>query len=389
MRSADHADETALTAFDDDDDREDWGLEILQALVAPSTVDEAALACAAAWVSFAGATHVSVAVFDATDSCVVAHGRRENGQPAVSVGRENCSFSLLLQPEGLFAPSGPCQISNPELILCWPEHFSVVLADVADSADSEERIDLVEKISRRLLARWTSPQTSFAHPGHMEAMAEFAAGAGHEINNPLGSIIGQTQLLLKAVERSDHRQALETIGAQAWRIRDMIGDTMLFARPPQPEFSHCDLIAIAQKVVNDQNAAFGAQKLVTLAEPESRVLTFADEAQIATLISHLVRNACEALREAESESPEVILEIWRESEYAAGISVTDNGPEIPAEIRRHLFDPFYSGRQAGRGLGFGLCHCWQIARMHNGVLTHERMSDGNRFIALLPLESVN
>lgn len=377
--------ERALTAPDLDGEREDWSLEILQAMVSPSTVEDAALACAAAWINFVDATHVSVVVFDATQTCVVADGQRQDGHQSINVGRRQSHFSALLNPDGLFAVNGPCEIQNPDLILSWPEHFSVVLVCVEESAETEEQIDLVEDISRRLLSRWTTPVTSFANPDHMEAMAEFAAGAGHEINNPLGSIIGQTQLLLKREDRAEHRQALETIGAQAWRIRDMIGDTMLFARPPQPEFTSCDLVAITEQIVSDQNKAFSdGSQLIRFSKSEEHVRIFADDTQVSSLIAHLIRNAAEAVQD--QDDGEVVVRITQESDVAASLDVTDNGAEIPDEIRRHLFDPFYSGRQAGRGLGFGLCHCWQIVRMHNGVLTHEALKNGNRFIALLPLE---
>ncbi len=83
------------------------------------------------------------------------------------------------------------------------------------------------------------------------------------------------------------------------------------------------------------------------------------------------------------------MQLARDAESAASLSVTDNGPGIPEEIRRHLFDPFFSGRQAGRGLGFGLCHCWQIVRMHNGILMQEALEPGNRFLVVLPTESAS
>ena len=367
-----------------DDDEEDWNIEVLQALVRPSTAEDAALACAAAWMKFVGAERVSVAVFDSTTSCIVAHGQIEDSHLTIYVGRESSRFSSLLQPEQLYGESGPCQIENPNLILCWPEHFSVVLVRLDEDAVDEERIDLIQDLSRQLLARWTTPNTSFANPAHMEAMAEFAAGAGHEINNPLGSIIGQTQLLMKRETKADHVQALETIGSQAWRIRDMIGDTMLFARPAQPEFTDVDLREVCLQVV--ANVETGSER-VTLRNFPMSLRTHGDEAQIATLLSHLIRNACEATEEIDDGL--VVVESQIESDFAVVISVSDNGPEISDEIRRHLFDPFFSGRQAGRGLGFGLCHCWQIVRMHNGLLTHESLPDGNRFVVVLPLDSAS
>lgn len=367
-------------------DQEDWDFEILQAMVASSTAEDAALACAAAWMNFVQADRVAVAVFDSTTSCIVAHGQRDDNHLTIYVGRESASVASLLRPERLFGPNGPCVIDDPTEIFRWPEHLSAVLVKLDESAVDEGRIDVVQDISRKLLSRWTAPITSFAHPEHMESMAEFAAGAGHEINNPLGSIIGQAQLLLKREERPEQRQPLETIGAQAWRIRDMIGDTMLFARPPQPEFAETDLVTIAQKLVSDHNTAFaGREEWITLQASHPHIATFSDGSQISTLIAHLLRNACEAMANVEGKK-RISIEIKREADFAASITVTDNGPEIPAKVRQHLFDPFFSGRQAGRGLGFGLCHCWQIVRMHNGLLTQESLADGNRFVVVLPVQ---
>lgn len=365
-----------------DSDQEDWDLEILQALVSPSTAEDAALACAAAWMNFLQCERVAVAIFDSSDSAIVAHGQRDNDtNVTIYVGHESADISALMQPELLYSQAGPCSIEEPSEIICWPEHLSAVLVIRDEDQFDDDRVEVIKNLSRKLLSRWTTPSTAFANPDHMESMAEFAAGAGHEINNPLGSIIGQTQLLLKRVDRADQRQALETIGAQAWRIRDMVGDAMLFARPPQPEFTECDLTEIVERVVEKCAERFKNVGLA-LALPEDPVTTFGDESQLAILVNHLVANACEAV--ADHSSPEVNIELDMIPHTAVMVSVTDNGPEIPKAIRQHMFDPFFSGRQAGRGLGFGLCHSWQIARMHNGILTQESLDDGNKFLAVLP-----
>src|SRR5882724_357569 len=81
----------------------------------------------------------------------------------------------------------------------------------------------------------------------LRALAEFAAGAGHEINNPVATIAGYAQQLLADETDPDRRHALATIGAQAYRIRDMIGDVMLFARPPQPRPEQIDLTAAVRE----------------------------------------------------------------------------------------------------------------------------------------------
>ncbi|MEO2014917.1 MAG: HAMP domain-containing sensor histidine kinase [Fuerstiella sp.] len=380
---------TSTPAPSTESDQQDWGLEILQALVSPSTAEDAALACAAAWMNFVHAERVAVAVFESSTSCIVAHGQRDNDtHVTIYVGRETTSVAQLLRPASLCSVGGPCIIDEPTEVLCWPEHLAAVLIRRDETLVDEERSDLIQDLSRKLLARWTTPLTSFANAGHMEAMAEFAAGAGHEINNPLGSIIGQAQLLLKRTDKVDHQQALETIGAQAWRIRDMIGDTMLFARPPQPEFTNCDFGRIVEAVVGQLQKTF-TDVDVALNLPTSTVTSFADESQLSTLVSHLLRNAFQAVQSNEGGDGAITVHLDCDAGFAASLSVTDNGPEIPEEIRKHLFDPFFSGRQAGRGLGFGLCHCWQIVRMHNGILMQESLEQGNRFLVVLPTESAS
>lgn len=369
-----------------EDDQEDWYLEILQAMVTPSTAEDAALACAAAWMNFGRATQVSVVIFTSTSQCVVAHGQQDDGHLTVYVGNEAAHIGCLLNPQTLADQPNSFVVPRSDIVLCWPEHLSIVYAAVDEKSVPEDRIDLLETLSRRLLSRWTVPQTSFANPDHMESLAEFAAGAGHEINNPLASIIGQSQLLLKHDLNAEQRQAVETIGAQAWRVRDMIGDTMLFARPPAPEFKKCHVATLVAKVVETQKA--NHRKIadhITVNSESDQLFTFGDESQLSNLIAHLIRNAAQAVQGI-SEEPDIQIDFRQDSDDAFILTVSDNGDAIPDAIRKHMFDPFFSGRQAGRGLGFGLCHCWQIARMHNGVLTHEALPRRNQFVVVLPLD---
>src|SRR5258708_33349929 len=83
----------------------------------------------------------------------------------------------------------------------------------------------------------------------LRALAEFAAGAGNEINNRVATIVGYAQQLLAGEVDPDRRHALATIGAQAYRIRDMIGDVMLCARPPLPRPESLDLAFVVRELV--------------------------------------------------------------------------------------------------------------------------------------------
>lgn len=206
----------------------------------------------------------------------------------------------------------------------------------------------------------------------LAALAEFAAGAGHEINNPLATIIGRAQQLLRDEPEAARRQSLAAIVGQAYRIRDMIGDVMTFARPPSPVVEAINLSEVVRQV---------ATKLASVLEPlrcrvelalADSVPAHADPVQAAIVVSELIRNAAEALQ---PNGGPISVET-KCVENAATLVIRDAGRGFSDNERQHAFDPFFSGRQAGRGLGFGLCKVWQIVRMHRGTIQIKSSSGG-------------
>lgn len=206
----------------------------------------------------------------------------------------------------------------------------------------------------------------------LQALAEFAAGAGHEINNPLATIVGRVQQLLRGESDPVRRQALLTIGAQAYRVRDMIGDVMLFARPPEPERRDCLLTTLVEQI-RLQWIAGDEQSSVRLVPGEVPAVSLnLDPAQFAIVLHELLRNAREA-------SVGIGTEICLRGEVSGQwvlVIVEDRGQGFSEEARRHAFDPFYSARQAGRGLGFGLCKVWRIVTGHGGRVEIDSMPAG-------------
>lgn len=200
----------------------------------------------------------------------------------------------------------------------------------------------------------------------LEALAEFAAGAGHEINNPVATIAGRAQLLLAGETDPERRHALEVIGGQALRIRDMIGDAMLFGRPPQPRCEEVNLLEIAQQAVASQARLQLQQSAVVSVDIPQQAKLWGDRTQFLVLLSSLLRNSLEA-----ADRPGVTVKLNSRTETKADqtwivLTVSDDGPGFSSAVREHLFDPFFSGRQAGRGLGFGLSKCWRIVQAHGG-----------------------
>ena len=218
----------------------------------------------------------------------------------------------------------------------------------------------------------------------LAALAEFAAGAGHEINNPVATIAGRVELLLKEESNPERRQALLTIGAQALRIRDMIGDVMLFARPPRPELKSEDLVAVVDDVCQKLSDSFRAKSLTVDRRCEQSASILADAVQLRVVISSLLSNAVNASNSGGTIAVTCETHLLAADSWAV-LSVHDHGLGLTAIECEHLFDPFFSGRQAGRGLGFGLSKCWRIIEQHGGHIVCESSPEtGTIFRVHLP-----
>jgi signal transduction histidine kinase len=208
----------------------------------------------------------------------------------------------------------------------------------------------------------------------LEAMAEFAAGAGHEINNPVATIAGRSALLIKTETDPERRRILETIGGQAYRIRDMIGDAMTYARPPEPVLEAFEPAAEILRIGQRLLLQFSDRKVALETSLDETIQLRADREQFRVVVSCLLKNSLESV----GDNGQVRIELGRMPESGEPVSqspcpairlaVSDDGVGLSETEREHLFDPFYSGRQAGRGLGFGLPKCWQILRLHRGTI---------------------
>lgn len=200
--------------------------------------------------------------------------------------------------------------------------------------------------------------------GKMEALGEFAAGAGHELNNPLAVIVGRAQLLLARAEDPETARSLRIILGQAQRAHRILRDLMFVARPPAPRPRSCRPPEVLGPLLAEFERECAARGVRLLAElDESTPVTWADPDGLRHLAEILLRNALQAtppggrvhVRTAQ-KGDELV---W---------SFGDTGRGIGPELGDHLFDPFFCGRQAGRGLGLGLPRAAKIVEQAGGRL---------------------
>ena len=221
----------------------------------------------------------------------------------------------------------------------------------------------------------------------LASLKELAYGASHEINNPLANISARSQTLLRDETDPERRRKLTSIRDQAMRAHEMIADLMLFAQPPPMVPELCKLGQLVMQIV-EELADRALQRSVALIVRIDRdeVMVHGDATQLAVAIRGVIVNALEAV--GDEGRVEVLVNAVGPGHQLARIVVSDDGPGISEEIRPHIFDPFFSGREAGRGLGFGLSKCWRIVNDHRGQLDVQRAQLGGAEITiLLPVES--
>jgi signal transduction histidine kinase len=218
----------------------------------------------------------------------------------------------------------------------------------------------------------------------LQALAELAAGAAHEVNNPLAVISGQAQYLLGREEDPARQRALQTIISQAQRIHQVLTELMQFARPARPQKELLDICGLVREVALALGELSRQRDLrLDCREPEQAFSLYADARQIRTALQCLLRNALEAA----PAGGWVHLYLQCPAADRLEFVVEDSGRGPPPDEREHLFDPFYSGRQAGRGRGLGLPTAWRLARENGGEVRYDDLPDGpTRFVLSLPCQ---
>jgi signal transduction histidine kinase len=251
-------------------------------------------------------------------------------------------------------------------------------APVVDQLESER-----DRLERALESQQTD-EVERLQTLKLKALAEFSAGAAHEINNPLAVISGQAQYLIGRDSDPARQRALQTIIGQTQRIHQVLSDLMQFARPARPQRQTVDIRSLVREVtLSLTDMATRKEIRLTVTEPESGLHIVADARQVRAAVECLLRNAIEAAPTGGWASLQVASQPDR-----VEFIVEDSGNAPHPSQREHLFDPFYSGRQAGRGRGLGLPTAWRLARENGGdVRLDESGSGPTRFTLTLPRDN--
>jgi putative nucleotidyltransferase with HDIG domain len=200
-----------------------------------------------------------------------------------------------------------------------------------------------------------------------EALAEMAAGAAHELNNPLSVIKGRAQLLASA-ETDDHKkQTLELIEQNAGEISAIIDDLMSYAEPQTPKFKQTAVTQIINEAIDLAGIKTNTDgvdiKIDVL--PDTPII-IVDSAQVAIALSNIMCNAIEA--DDTGLNPVTIKASADGAKGGVTIEVSDLGRGMDEETLAKATQPFFSNKSAGRKRGMGLAHAQRLIQINNGTL---------------------
>jgi two-component system sensor histidine kinase PilS (NtrC family) len=225
-------------------------------------------------------------------------------------------------------------------------------------------------------------QEKVERAGRLAALGRLAAGLAHELRNPLGSISGSLEMIRESTPLSDEDQRLFAIMLrEIERLADLVSQMLDLARPRPPEPVEVDLVPIIREVTHVISASADAEELSFELDLPEDLLAEVDPRQVRQLLWNLLRNAAQA----SSPGSSVRVVLHRSSDNLV-IEVTDSGPGIPSEKQEQIFEPFYSTKRGGIGMGLSICR--QVAQGHGGALMVIPADPiGSTFRVVLPIEA--
>lgn len=294
-------------------------------------------------------------------------GEQSEIRAAVTLASEiqaEFSDSIALQSDG--SPESQGQRGT----LAWLQWFSSKLSLLPLSL--EDRGTLESNLNRAisLLSSSRSIHQSVEAASRRQVY-ELAYGLTHEINNPLGNIVARAQQLLSKSKDPLDRKSLATVVDQGMRAHEMLAELMRAVQPRRVELLNADLTLVVREAFESNQVQSKLKNLTwDLKDTNREIWAKVNRAGILEALRLISQNAIDACREGNSVQWSV-----KETDDQVQIVIEDDGPGLTSEAVSRAFDLFYSGREAGRGLGISLAVVRRLVLESQGEisLTSQRM----------------
>ncbi len=208
----------------------------------------------------------------------------------------------------------------------------------------------------------------------LESLGQLAAGVAHEINNPLGFVIGNLDYLKEELpsalseELGDCSTAIAQACEGAMRVRDVVRELLAFSRNDEEEIEPTDVNECLESTLRLAANQIKARACL-VRDYGALPPVLGDRSRLGQVFLNLVLNAAQALPEGEATANEIRVTTYLDDAEQVFIEVRDTGPGIAEDIREKIFDPFFTTKPVGEGTGLGLSICHGIVTGLGGEIT--------------------
>ena len=247
--------------------------------------------------------------------------------------------------------------------------------------------DLTDK--KRAEAEIARQREALAQSEKLAAMGSLLAGVAHELNNPLSVVVGQSVLMQDTAPDEKTAQRAHKIQLAADRCARIVKTFLSLARRRPPERRDVDLNETVRSAIELVSYALRTDGIdLTLDLADGSPHLWADPDQLNQVVTNLVINAQHALQSSAPPRRIAVATRFDRDTGSVRLTVSDNGPGVPPDIRSRIFDPFFTTKQAGLGTGVGLSLVHNIVSGHGGTIAlDETPGGGATFAAELPVRA--
>jgi PAS domain S-box-containing protein len=228
-------------------------------------------------------------------------------------------------------------------------------------------------------------QESLMQSQKMEALGRVAGGIAHEINNPMGVILGFAQSIARRVEENNPLYLpLRSIEREAIRCKKLIVDLLTFSRTARSEPELMNLNNIINEALTFVETQAKVQSVEIIKAFDSNLPRItANRNKIEQVIVNLCNNAIDAMP---AGGDITITTLASENAKNIILKVRDTGTGMPKEIIPKIFDPFFTTKDVGKGTGLGLSLCYEIVKEHKGSISVDsKEGEFSEFTVILPI----
>jgi signal transduction histidine kinase/CheY-like chemotaxis protein len=235
-------------------------------------------------------------------------------------------------------------------------------------------------------------ETNLLQTEKMAALGRLVSGIAHELNNPLTTIMGYTQLLLGRSLSTGQLTEARNVYQEAERARRIVKNLLYFARENHPERTRVDLNEVVERALALRSYELRLENIAVICELATDLPpTMADPFQLQQVVLNLLVNAEHALLESRGKGQVQIRTrvVVTPQGRCLHLEMADDGPGIPPEIASRIFDPFFTTKPPGVGTGLGLSIVYGIIHQHGGEVTFDSLPGGGAKFAIdLPVVAV-